>query len=74
VEAPGRVATCSCGGGGARWRWLVTRTTWGDDVGWEEEKGIEGLSKNWEGRRKGSRQFLNPLMFIGCHITDEHER
>jgi hypothetical protein len=52
----------------------VTRTTWGDDVGWEEEKGIEGLSKNWEGRRKENRRFLNPLMFIGCHITDEHER
>jgi hypothetical protein len=37
---------------------------------------VEGEGK-WEGegeKRKGAGQFLNPLMFVGCHVTDEQKR
>jgi hypothetical protein len=36
-----------------------------------EERKCEG-EEGW--KRKGIRQFLNPLMFVGCHVTDKHKR
>jgi hypothetical protein len=33
--------------------------------------------QKWEGKggkRKGVGQFLNLLIFVGCHVIDEHKR
>jgi hypothetical protein len=45
----------------------------GQGLGMRGEKKMT-LSKKWEGRRKGIEWFLNRLMFIGFHITDEPKR
>jgi hypothetical protein len=35
----------------------------------------EGLNEREIGKKKNERMwFLNPLMFIGCHVTNEHKR
>jgi hypothetical protein len=35
-------------------------------------RGMEN-GKGKEGNRKGIRWFLNTLMLVGCHITDDHK-
>jgi hypothetical protein len=37
-------------------------------------RGEEGKWEGEGGKRKGIKHFLNPLMFIGCHVTDEHKQ
>jgi hypothetical protein len=48
---------------------------WGGVIGWLrcDFESKMGLSENWVGRRKRSGQFLSLLMFVGCHITEEHK-
>jgi hypothetical protein len=55
-----RPCVASCGGGGLLRQWREWR--------WRQPKWGWRLSENGKGEG-----FLNQLMFVGCHVTDEHK-